>query len=157
MRKGFANSTSSRWNTDAKRGDLILAFKTYKSEVYLNPSVCALHLHISARTKPSSAQEWCIFCSCCEILEQIAGASSLATVSAYIIKNIWTVSGPKSFLQHLCNFCSPSSKPQAIYISLAPKHWSVYLAIVGPRGQSYHNSINVNIVKQASCRTFFAA
>ncbi len=25
-------------------------------------------------------------------------------------KNSWTVNGPKSFLQHLCNFCSLSSK-----------------------------------------------
>ncbi len=60
----------------------------------------------------------------------------------------WTVNGPKSFLQHLCNFCSPSLTlpsillPQTIYVSVTRKPWPVYVVITGPRGYSYHLSIN---------------
>ncbi len=76
------------------RADLILAFKILKGEVDLSPSdllppsipsrAKMAYPQITARTKPSSTQERCIFCSCCEILEQIAGTSSLVTLSVYL-------------------------------------------------------------------------
>ncbi len=44
------------------------------------------HLPITARTKPSSTQERCLFGSCREILKQIAGTSSLVTLSVYLQK-----------------------------------------------------------------------
>ncbi len=39
---------------------------------------------ITTRTKPSSKQARCLFCPCYETLEQIAGASSLVTLSVYL-------------------------------------------------------------------------
>ncbi len=72
---------------------------------------------------PSRLRRRCLFGSGREILEQIGGTSSLVTL---IFKNSWTVSGPKSILQHLCKFCSPSLTffsillPQTIYVPLPP-------------------------------------
>ncbi len=39
-------------------------------------------------------------------MEQTFSTSSLVTLSIYLQKINWTVNGPKSFMQHLCNFCS---------------------------------------------------
>ncbi len=50
-------------------------------------------------------------------------------------------------MQHLRKFCSPSLTffsillSQTIYVSLTPKPCPVYVAIIGPRGNSYHYSI----------------
>ncbi len=63
------------------------------------------HLPITARTKPSSKQEWCLFGPGREILEQIAGASSLVTLSIDLQKNSLSANDPKSILQHLCKLC----------------------------------------------------
>ncbi len=67
----------------------------------------------SARTKPSSTKERCLFCPSGEILKQPPFPSS---------KNSWTVIGSKSSLQHLCKFCPHSltilsvQLPQTIYV-----------------------------------------
>ncbi len=44
------------------------------------------HLPTTARTKPSSTQERCLFGSGREILEQIADATSRVTLSVYLQK-----------------------------------------------------------------------
>ncbi len=66
------------------------------------------HLPITARTKPPSTQERCLFCPDSEILEQTSSTSSLGTLRFYLQKNSWTVIGPKSSLKHLRNFCPHS-------------------------------------------------
>ncbi len=77
------------------RADLTLAFKMFKCEVDLNPSDFSpptksrarrAHLPMTARAKPSSTQERCLFGSGREILEQIVGTSSLVTLSVYLLK-----------------------------------------------------------------------
>ncbi len=59
---------------------------------------------------------------CREILEQIADVSSHVTLSARRHNNRWTVTGPKSFLKHLCNLCSPS--PAFFYIFIVTQGYS---------------------------------
>ncbi len=63
------------------RADLILAFKILKGEVDLSlsdllpPSTPSrakrAYPQVTARIKPSLTQERCIFCACCETMEQI--------------------------------------------------------------------------------------
>ncbi len=75
------------------RADLILAFKIFKGEVDLLPPPTPsrstrAHLPITARTKPSSPQQRCLFSSGCEILVQTFGTSSLVTLSIYLQKTV---------------------------------------------------------------------
>ncbi len=111
--------------------DLILAFKIFKGEVNLNPSEYVLRLpraglrgHTYRLLQGSSR------------LRRISGASPDRVVkywnslpahlalspSVSIFKTCWTVNGPKSSLQHMCNFCPHSLTifsillPQTIYV-----------------------------------------
>ncbi len=105
MRKGFVNSTSSRWNADAS--ELTSSWPSKFSKVKLTSDHLTsssahrsrakrAHLQITTRTKPSAAQERCIFCSCCEILEQISGASKCVNLSVYLKNALgpWIVWNP---------------------------------------------------------------
>ncbi len=92
------------------RADLILAFKIFKGEVYLNPSEfflrpprAGLRGHTYRLLK-----ERCLLCPDSEILEQTSSTPSLGTLRFYLQKKDWTVIGSKSSLQHLCNFCPHS-------------------------------------------------
>ncbi len=102
------------------------------------------HLPITARTKPSSTQEWCLLSSGCEIMEQTSGTSSLVTLSTYLQKTVWP-----SMVRNL---------PCSTYVTSVPIHWHfsqycyprlfmfsltlnprpAYVVITGPRGHSYH-------------------
>ncbi len=107
------------------RADLTLAIKMIKCGVGLNPSDfffrpprAALRGHTyRLPQRPSS-------------LRRRSGAFSVHVVKHWnrlptplvlspsvsiLKKNSWTVNGPKSFLQHLCKFCSPSSKFSLCY------------------------------------------
>ncbi len=95
------------------RADLLLAFKIFKGEVNLNPSDfflrqprAGLRGHTYRLLQGQSR------------LRRRSGSFSvrvekywnkLPAPQCLSSKNIWTVNGPKSFLQHLCKFCSPSS------------------------------------------------
>ncbi len=75
---------------------LIKVYKNLKGEVDLNPfDVFPLptpsrarraHLQTTARTKPSSTKERCLFCPCGEILEQTSSTPSLGTLRFYLQK-----------------------------------------------------------------------
>ncbi len=123
------------------RVDLILAFKvklilTHLTSFPVHPSrATRTHLPIAARSKASSTQRRCLFCSCHEILAQIASTSNVVNPSVYVQKNSWTVNGPKFFLQHLCNLCPHSLTiftillPQTIYVFLSPNPRPAYVVI----------------------------
>ncbi len=76
-----------------------------------------------------------------EILEQIAGTSSVVTLSVCLQKTVGL-----SMVRNL--FCVNSVPllwhffsmllPQNIYVSLTPKPWPIYVVITGSRGHSYH-------------------
>ncbi len=71
-------------------------------------------LPITARIKPSSTQEWCLFSPGHEILEQIAGTSSLVTLSIYIQKTVGSLMGRKLS----CSTCVNSSDIFHLHFSL---------------------------------------
>ncbi len=68
-------------------------------------------------------KERCLFCPCGEILEQIAGTSSLVTLSVYLQKKLldrqWSETFPELCPPSLIFFSILLS--QTIYVSLTPK------------------------------------
>ncbi len=95
MRKGIANSTSSRWN--AYTSELTPSWPSKCSKVTLtltrlmsyfaHPHLAKrTHLRITARTKPSSTKGRFMFCACREIQEQHTGASNHVTLSVNLKK-----------------------------------------------------------------------
>ncbi len=97
------------------RTNLMLAFKTnVKVTLIRLISSCAhpirpqrAYLPITARTKPSSTQARCLFCSCREILEQIGGTSTIVTLSIYLQKQLdrqWSEMFPAAPVQILFPF-----------------------------------------------------
>ncbi len=116
MRKGFANSPSSRWNADAF--ELISSSPSKLPNVKVTLirliSSCAhpirtkrAHLPITARTKPSSTQVRCLFRPCREILEQIGGTSTIVNLSIYLQKQLdrqWSEMFPAAPVQILFSF-----------------------------------------------------
>ncbi len=105
IRKGFANSTSSRWNADASELTSSWPSKVSKEKLTLTRlNSSSAHLPITARIKPSSTHERCLLSSDCEILEQTSLTSSLVTHSIYLQKTV----GP-SLVRHLpCSTCITS-------------------------------------------------
>ncbi len=132
------------------RADFILAFKIFRGEVDLNPPTPSqstrAHLPITARTKPSSAQERCLLSTGCEILEQTAGTSSLATLGIYLQKTV----GPSMVRNLPCSTCMNSVPiiDNFLYI-ITPDYLCFPLpsvpnvTITGLRGHSYHYSMNI--------------
>ncbi len=90
------------------RADLILAFKIFKGEVDLNPPTPSrstrVHLPITARIKPSSTKERCLFCPCGEILEQTSSTPSLGTLRLHLQKTV----GPSLDRNLPCSTCATS-------------------------------------------------
>ncbi len=152
MRKGSANSTSSRWNADAS--DLTLSWLSKFSKVNLTltrlTSSSAHPEQGYERTNTDSFKDQAVF-DAGVVPSQFeswnTGTDLRHTLSCHhqylSSKNSWTVNGPTFCVQHLCNFCSHLLKffirlPQTIYVSLTPKVWPAYVIITGPRDYSYH-------------------
>ncbi len=68
---------STVYNANLLRCDPILASKIFT--VFAHPELgCEMeNLQNTARTKLSSTKKWCVFCTCREILEQVAGPQCL--------------------------------------------------------------------------------
>ncbi len=154
MRKGFANSTSFRWNADAS--ELTSSWPSKSSEVKLTLTrVTSSSVHPkpgyegtptdynTTRIKSSSTQERWHLSSGREILEQTFGTSSLVTLSIYLQKTV----GPSMVRNLSCSTCVLSVPihwqfslycyPQLFMFSLTPNLRPVYVVITGPRGHSY--------------------
>ncbi len=93
MRKGFANSTSSRWNVDTSEkmssGSSKFSKVKFTFTLLTSPTpsrATRAHLPITARTKPSLTR--CLFSSGSEILEQTARTSNLVILSIYLQKQL---------------------------------------------------------------------
>ncbi len=104
MRKGFANSTSSRWNADAS--ELISSWpsKFSKERLTLTHLNSRAHLPITARTKPSSTKERCLLCPDSEILGQTSSSSNLRKLSFFLQKTF----GPSLVRNLPCSTCVAS-------------------------------------------------
>ncbi len=92
--------------------NLILAFKIFKvkvdlnqSDFFLRPPRAGLRGHTyrllqgPGRLRRKSGAF--------SVLEKKLPAPLVMSPSASVFKKSWTVNGPKSSLQHLCNFCPP--------------------------------------------------
>ncbi len=132
MRKGFANSTASHWNAGpseltSSRPSKISKLKLILTRLNSSSAHPRLdtraHLPITSRIKPPSTQEQCLFCSCGEILKQIARTSSLVTLSVYLQKTV----GP-SIVQNLSG---------STCVNSVPLHWH-FLFIVIPDYLNFH-------------------
>ncbi len=116
MRKGFANSTSSRWNADASELTSFWPSKFSKEKLTLT------RLN-SYSTHPEPVYEGTPTESCKDqaVFDEGASSSQFGLWNSgtdfrhiqschpqYLSsKNSWTSHGPKSSRQHLCNFCPP--------------------------------------------------
>ncbi len=127
MRKGFANSISSRWNTDASE----LTFKIFKGEVDLSPSyffnrpprsVLREHTYRLLQGPNSGAFPVRVGKYWSRLLPPL--------VMSVFKKNVLAVNGAKYFLQHLCNFLFPFTdiflhlycNPRLFMFHLPPKY-----------------------------------
>ncbi len=142
MRRGFANSTSSRWNAYASELTSSWPSKFSKEKLILTRlnSSSADHKPVYEGTPTDYCKDQAAFDE--GAVPSLSGQTSSTSylVSFYLQKNSWTVIGPKSSLQPLCYFCIHSLTffsillPLTIYVSLTPKTRLVYVVITGPRG-----------------------
>ncbi len=126
------------------RADPILAFKNFKGEVDINPPEFFL------RT-PRAGLRWHtyrllqgpsrLFCPGGEILEQTSSTPSLGTFRIYLQKQLdrhWFEIFPAT----PDNFPNTVSTDFLCFL-LTPNIRFVFVVIIGPRGHSYHQSINI--------------
>ncbi len=109
------------------------------------------HLPITARTKLSLTKERCLLCPDCEILEQTTSTTSLGTLSFHLQKTV----GPSLVRILPCSICVTSVPfidnflntvtSDYLCFPLTPYPRPAYVFIIGPRGHSYHESINKKI------------